>query len=93
MAVISSSDLKYHYSWTVIPGDNPKVTGNPDNTLLNRNEGYEMLYFVNKFCERYNLTTVSGAQKVERMIKTVVPSHVHSQISIDKWIYDNWKNH
>ncbi|MDQ1299065.1 MAG: hypothetical protein QG558_1604 [Campylobacterota bacterium] len=44
MGLITKNDLIYKdYSWTAISGDNPKVTGEPDSTLFNRHEGYEVL--------------------------------------------------
>ena len=74
MAVITKSELFYQdYSWTVLTGDNPKISGEPDSTLLNRKEGYEVLYFVNKFCEKYNLKQKTSAIKVEKIIRNEVP--------------------
>jgi hypothetical protein len=92
MRLISNTDLYYSdYSWTVINGDNPKVTGEPDNTLLNRKEGYEILYFINKFCEMYGLKQKQSARKVERMIREEVPSDIRSQNTIKDWLVNNWK--
>lgn len=92
MGLITKSDLYYDdYSWTVINGDNPKVTGTPDSTLLNRMEGYEILYFVNKFCELYELKQKASATKVERMIREEVPGDIRSQRNIKDWIVQNWK--
>lgn len=91
MAVISKDDLYYKdYSWTVYANDNPKITGEPDSTLLNREEGYEILYFVNKFCEMYSLNLKTLATKVEKMIRNVVPPDIHSQVKIKEWIVANW---
>lgn len=92
MATISSSDLYYKdYSWTALYGDNPKITGEPDSTLLNRKEGYEILYFVNRFCAIHSLNKIS-AIKVERMIREEVPGDIRSQINIKSWIVNNWNN-
>ncbi len=92
MGLISKTDLYYtDYYWTAISGDDPKVTGIPDSTLLNRKEGYEILYFINKFCEIHELKRKSSATKVEKMIRNEVPSDIHSQEKIKKWIVSNWK--
>ncbi|PLX08446.1 MAG: hypothetical protein C0596_06205 [Marinilabiliales bacterium] len=65
MALISKSDLYYkYYSWTASSGDDPKITGTPDSTLLNRNEGYEILYFINKFAELHSLKNKSSAIRI-----------------------------
>lgn len=92
MGLISKSDLYYKdYSWTVLSGDDPKITGEPDNTLLNRKEGYEVLYFINKFSEIYKLKQKASAIKVERMIREEVPGNIHSQKNIKEWLENNWK--
>lgn len=91
MGLITKSDLYYSdYSWTVLYGDNPKITGEPDSTLLNRKEGYEILYFVNKLCELHGLKQKVSATKVERMIREEVPSNIHGQKNIKEWIVQNW---
>lgn len=92
MALISATQLYYKdYSWTAIHGDNPKVSGVPDNTLLNRREGYEILYFVNKFAEIHGFKNKESAIKTERMIREEVPHNIHSQRNIKEWIDTNWK--
>ncbi|MHB9140328.1 MAG: hypothetical protein ACYC25_00445 [Paludibacter sp.] len=91
MDVITKDDLFYKdYSWTVYSKDNPKVTGHPDSTLLNRKEGYEILYFVNKYCEIKGYSLKSSAIKVEKMIRNEVPEGIHSQIKIKEWIETHW---
>jgi len=93
MGTISKSELHYSdYSWNTIPGDNPKISGEPDNTLLNRKEGYEVIYFINKFCDIFNLKQKTSAIKIEKMIRNEVPSHLHSQNNIKDWIPKNWKD-
>jgi hypothetical protein len=93
MGLINRSDLYFtDYSWTTLASDNPKITGKPDSTLLNRMEGYEILYFINKLCEIWELKNKSSATKIEKMIRYEVPSNIHSQENIMKWISDNWKN-
>ena len=91
MGIISKSDLYYDdYSWTVLAGDNQKISGNPDDTLLNRREGYEILFFVNTFCKIHKLENKESAIKVERMIREEVPGNIHSQEKIRNWIETNW---
>lgn len=92
MALITKSDLYYKdYSWTTILGDNPKMTGQPDSTLLNRKEGYEILYFINKIAEIHDLKQLRSAIKIEKMIRNELPGNVRSQENIRKWIVENWK--
>lgn len=91
MAIYSKSDMCYnYYTWTTYSNDNPKVTGVPDNTLLNRKEGYEVLYFINKFAELYALDPKVCGKKIEMMIRNSVPSNIHSQKEISTWILNHW---
>jgi hypothetical protein len=93
MSLLTKSDLKYTYSWTAINGDNPKISGEPDNTLFNRHEGYEVLYLINKFAEIYNFKQKASGLKLEEMIKNHLPSEVRSQINVKQWLKNNWNNY
>jgi hypothetical protein len=90
MDVISKSDLQYIYSWHAYGDDDPEVTGKPDSTELNREEGYEVLPFINEFCKRHECKELFYALKVEKMIKEDVPSDIRSRKKIDEWIIENW---
>tara|TARA_R110002124_G_scaffold17532_3_gene73502 strand:- start:384161 stop:384451 length:291 start_codon:yes stop_codon:yes gene_type:complete len=93
MGLISKNDLYYKdYSWTAVKGDDPTVSGEPDSSLLSRKEGYEVLYFINKFCEIHKLKQKASAIKVEKMIRNEVPGNQRSQENVRKWLFDNWKN-
>jgi hypothetical protein len=93
MALLTKTELHYNdYSWTTISGDNPKISGEPDSALLSRKEGYEILYFVNKFSEMNGFKSKISAIKVERMIREEVPADIHSQKNIKNWLAENWKD-
>lgn len=88
----NKSDMFYNdYKWNARDErDDPRVTGEPDSTLLDRNEGYEVLYFVNKFGERYiKGVTKAEYQKVEKLIR-LSPGSIRSQEKIRDWIRENW---
>lgn len=67
MGLLVKSDLQYEdeYSWTAIDGDNPKITGIPDSTLLNREEGYEVLAFINRFAKNIHLNKKTVVSKLK----------------------------
>lgn len=91
MGLITKNDLIYKdYSGTAISGDNPKVTCEPDSTLFNRHEGYEVLYLINKLAEIWGFKNKSSAEKMEKMIRNHLPSDIRSQINVKQWIYNNW---
>ena len=92
MGIITKKDLVYEYSWTVYGDDDPKITGIPDSTLLNRKEGYEVLSFINRYCEIEGLTKTESALQVEFMI-TEAPSAKRSHANIHEWIKYNWQDY
>ena len=79
--------------------DNPKIIGTPDNDLLNRYEGYEVLYFIKSFAKTYSLTDQKGnpvswdvpnANHLERLIREKLPSNIRSHRNVADWILKNW---
>lgn len=66
MGLLTKSDLKYadEYSWKAIGDDNPKITGVPNSTLLNREEGYEVLAFINRFALKHSFKQKIIASKL-----------------------------
>ncbi len=94
MGVVLKSDLvfEHYYSWTTISGDDPRVTGEPDSTMFNRNEGYEVLYLINKLAEIWGLSSKYDGLIMERMIKNNLPSDIRSQENVKNWIQKEWRN-
>jgi len=91
MDIITKNDLSYHYFWTAYGNDDPRKTGSLDSTKLNRDEGYEMLYFINKYCKINNINNIESARKLETFIKTTVPSYIQSQEEIKNYIKNYWR--
>lgn len=86
--LLGTNDLVFKdYSWTVLGDDDPKKTGHPDNVLLNRTEGYEVLPFL-----RRNFNSVADAQKAERAIRNKVPGNLRSRAHILQWLQQNWSS-
>jgi len=89
MANFKRSDLQKTYSWAVDGGDNPNLKGEPDSSLLDRTEGYEVLYMINKLMDAWNITTLAGGHKIENKIHAC-PTTMRSQIHVKDWIDKNW---
>jgi hypothetical protein len=71
MAKFTKADLAYRrYKETAYPNDDPKVTGKPDSTMLNRGEAYEMVYFINRYMTDHSWTEKSTFQKIEKFLQT-----------------------
>lgn len=93
MSFTKTNMLYNHYSWTAMQGDNPKITGLPDSTLFNRNEGYEVLYLTNKIMDSQSWVKVATGQKIEKMIKTGLPSDIRGQKNVVDWVIKNWEKY
>jgi|GEM_PF-370673 len=87
MPLIKKPDLHYSdYSWAAYANDDPRVSGEPDRTLFNRKEGYEVTYLVNKIAEIYGFTKKATGRKIEKILHDALPSYIRSQDKIIKWI-------
>lgn len=93
MPLLQKSDLQFEYSWKVIAPDDPKITGKPDSTLLNRGEGYEVLAFINNFAATNSWKQKASGLKTERLIHRHLPGDIRSHVNVRKWLVDNWEKH
>lgn len=89
MANFTKANLKRTYSWSTDGGDNPKLRNEPDSSLLDRTEGYEVLYMVQRLMDVWSLKNVESGQKIEAKIHEC-PSNLRSQKNVMDWIDKNW---
>lgn len=60
-------------------------------TELSRNEGRQVLLFINWFNEKLHLAAdVAIFHKIERLLRFNVPSSLNSFGAIEKWLIENW---
>jgi cell division protein YceG involved in septum cleavage len=74
--------------WTRDKGD-ALYSGKLDQVKVDKDEGYEVLYFIQKFLDEHKLSNVESALRVEYLI------HQSSEIMRDKlkkFVYENWNN-
>ncbi|AZE47745.1 hypothetical protein C4K04_2061 [Pseudomonas chlororaphis] len=91
MDLMTKSDLKLdHYSWTAIGKDDPRITGKPDSTFLNRHEGYEILSFINRFAKKHNFKQIASGNTIEIILHKHLPSDIRSQANVLKWVEQNF---
>lgn len=76
--------------------DNLKNRGEPDRSLLNRNEKWEVDYFVDQFAKTNanpktaaNIASVAG--KARRLLPHV-PGDRRSHAHVEEWLLKNWGN-
>lgn len=90
---IKRHDLQYSYFPGAAYGDDPSMRGEPDRSLLNRNQWYEVLYFVNKFANDHGNSDRNVAIKAERLIKTVLPGTLRSHDNVTAFLLQNWNRY
>ncbi|TDV98032.1 hypothetical protein BDK62_10464 [Halomonas alkaliantarctica] len=73
-----------HYDWTAAPSDDPHVTGEPDSTLFNRQQGYEVLYMLNMVLSAS--APISALHKGEKLIRDELPGDTRKQLDVKKWL-------
>lgn len=80
------------YKWTAkADHENPKFIGAQEAAMLNRQEGYEMLYFINSLALTWNWPdNLVSRQKLERIIREKVPSNIRTHGAIRSWIEQNY---
>jgi hypothetical protein len=95
MPIVQRADLKFadQYRWTELKDDDPKITGEPDSTLFNRKEGFEVLALVNRFLDKYKFKQKASGLKVERLIKEHLPIALKSQKHVKDWLVANWEEY
>ena len=99
MPELTREDLQYKYEWTASNGDNPKLI-HEDARHLSRNEGYEMILFLNKLGLSTDKTefvygvgddlNVEARLHIEWMLKERLKSTSPGRGTVLKWINENW---
>jgi hypothetical protein len=89
---LKKSDLKYRYSGSRT-ADDPMRLEEPDPSRLNRQDWYEVLYFVNMFANRYGKGSSGVARHAEKLLRECVPPEFDGHERIKQWLLDNWKFH
>lgn len=85
MGTLTRGQLQFPYAWSAIPPDDARITGAIDGRMVNRGEGYEVLYFVNTVTSNN-----PDALKAERLLHNHVPGNLRSRVHIYEWMRDNW---
>ena len=91
MADFKKGDLYYtDYDWKASDGDNARIIGFPDNILLNRREGYEVLHFLNRYMTKKGWSLKDSLHKLEQAIRNRLPSEIRSHKNVNEWLDNNF---
>lgn len=80
----------YHYNWSENAGDNSRLRGEPDHSLFNRSEGYEVLYIINNILIKKGLTSIGSGNKAERLLREKLASKNYTQIEVISFFNKHW---
>ncbi|MGM0826477.1 MAG: hypothetical protein ACQEUY_17395 [Pseudomonadota bacterium] len=85
MANFTKTNLSLdHYTWEAEPDDDARVAGEPDSTLFNRQQGYEVLYMLNTVLSAS--APITALHKGELLIRDELPSDTLQQLDVKKWL-------
>lgn len=91
MELITKSDLVYNdYAWAECTETSPYVKGDLDTTPLDRKDGNQIVYFINKVAATYGFQKKASAHKIEEMLRTKVPNELTTRERVKNWITSNW---
>lgn len=90
---LTRNDLQFPYSSRAQRGDDPRLRGTPDNDLLDVDEEYEVLAFINNFQNTHSRDgkplTKDDALHVEKLLHRK-PGNVRSHQKVTEWVLANW---
>ncbi len=66
---------KYDYTWRRDQGDG-EYTGIIDRERIDKDEGYEVLYFIQTFMNKFNLSDLSNIHTIEDELKRSIYSSI-----------------
>jgi hypothetical protein len=88
----SRSDLIFdkNYTWQAAGNDQAKIANSPDSDLLNRKEGYEVLYFIQQFLKKRKLRGIKRGKRIEIIIQNYVPTSIRNRSDVESWLDENF---
>jgi len=92
MSNFNRRSLRYEYRWTTIKeNDNTKIIGFPEDKLLDINEGYEVLPFINKYMSSRKWAYESTFQNIEQTIREYLPENIRVHKAVKEWLDGNFR--
>jgi hypothetical protein len=89
MSRFDRSSLRYDYSWSEI--DKAKIHGIvSDDNVIDRDNGYQVLDFMNRFFQMSGLMTLDSFHRLENLIKKHMPEKNTTRGEMKNWLGKNW---
>ncbi len=81
--------LMYNYSWS--EADKAKIhKHSTDDDIIDRNNGYHVLDFMNSFFQLSGLMSLDSFHKLENLIYKHLPEKYTTRGEMKNWIGKNW---
>jgi hypothetical protein len=90
MGLLSKNDLMHRYEWQDYGETSPEVSGQPDQTPFDPEDGHQVLYIINTFAEYYDLPWRTSGLMAENILKDTLPGVVCNQIEVMAWLRGKW---
>lgn len=95
MPLIDRSDLKYDYVWDTEPAKKPRrstrTEGETESRLFRRDEGDEVLDFINEFSRNQGYESKEEALEVERLLRDEMKNKDMTRKEVRLWLQDHMK--
>lgn len=92
MPIIDRSDLKYDYVWDIEPAQKPRRTtrteGETESRLFRRDEGDEVLDFINEFSNKQGFESKDEALEVERLLRDEMKNKDMTRKEVRMWLQE-----
>ncbi|MFM2481641.1 hypothetical protein [Celerinatantimonas sp. YJH-8] len=86
---LKPSDLRYHYREKATHPDDVKLHGDPDMSVFDRNEVYEVIYLIEKVAQQLDFNDKASCHRVEDIIQ-ILPFRTLTQKYAFEWINQHW---
>ncbi len=92
MILFSRKNLHFtDYKWTSYIQHDPRVTGRPDDTPFDKNEGAEIVYLINRLMILWDYRFANTGNKMEKLIHDKLPEAITKQENVQQWLKENLK--
>lgn len=96
MPLIDRSDLKYDYNWETGPANAPRTETTTDteteSKLFRREEGDEVLEFINEYSEDNEIIDKEDALEIERLLRDELKNEDMTRKEVRLWLNNHLQN-
>jgi len=87
MEVLKRGDLNQTYKEEWQSGDHDDGSKRGiDSRFLNREQAYEVLYFINQYCDEKGIIDKETAKQIEYLIKDKMSGDIRSRDGVSVWL-------